>query len=89
MAFHAPIGIMLSRLVSSSGYVLEGKEGSLCRWQSKLRPHLGINDTHVKEALNNLRQQSARLSQSPILICASSRLVNLANEELRKNKGIS
>jgi len=46
---------MLSRLVSSSAYVLEGKECSLCRWQSKLRPHLGINNTHVKKALNNLR----------------------------------
>ena len=54
VVFHAPIGIMLSRLVSSSGYVLEGKEGSLCRWQSKLRPHLGINDTHVKKLLITL-----------------------------------
>jgi len=70
--------------VSNSGYVLEGNEGSLCRWQSKLRHHLVINDTHVRKALNNIRQQLAGLSQSPMLICASSRLVNLANEGLRK-----
>jgi len=86
--FHVRMGIMLSRLASNSGYVLEGKESSLCRWQSKLRPHEGINDIHVRRASNNVRQQSARLSQSPRLICTRSPLVNLANEELRKNKGI-
>jgi len=78
------MSILLSQLVSNSGYVLEGKEGSLCRWQFKLRPHLGINDTHVKKVLNNLRQQSARLLQSPILICVTSRLVNLGMQNYIK-----
>jgi len=54
--FPAPMGITLSRLVSNSGYMLEGKEGSQCRWRSKLRPHLGINDTYVRKALNNTGQ---------------------------------
>jgi len=78
---------MLSRLVSNSNYVLEGKDCPLCRWQFKLRPHLGINDTHVRKALNNTRPQSTRLYDNHPYRSAhipSSRLVNLPNEELCK-----
>jgi len=61
IAFYAPMDTTLSQFMSNSGYVLEGMGGSLCRWQSKLRSHLSINDTHIEKARNNTRQQLARL----------------------------